>query len=182
MEDDADIPLEDRSDFVINPDFCNRSKGHVSVMRCYLYRMYCQTPPTSLCSDNTQNLHRSTVERRIPKQCPHPRSNFNLLPTHTTLLILANRQRSGNGDGWTASCVSSFIKILVYHLHIVVPCNTTKECQIWNDGTYCAEGFENIKHTNKTCYCAMMSKLNRKTGACIGELGIIFGPLNIPVL
>ena len=67
----------------------------------------------------------------------------------------------------------------VYYLHIVVPCNTTKECQIWNDGTYCAEGVENIKHTNKTCYCAMMSKLNRKTGACIGELGIIFGPLNI---
>ena len=65
----------------------------------------------------------------------------------------------------------------VYYLHIVVPCNTTKECQIWNDGTYCAEGFENIKHTNKTCYCAMMSKQNRKTGACIGELRDIFGSL-----
>ena len=77
----------------------------------------------------------------------------------------------------TASCQRSFIKISVYHPHIVVPCNTTKECQIWNDGTYCAEGFENIKHTNKTCYCAMMSKLNRKTGACIGEFGNILGPL-----
>ena len=32
-------------------------------------------PPTSvcMCSVNTQNLHRSTVER-IPKQSPHPRS------------------------------------------------------------------------------------------------------------
>ena len=28
----------------------------------YLYRVYCPTPPTSLCSDNTQNPHRSPAE------------------------------------------------------------------------------------------------------------------------
>ena len=33
------------------------------------------------CSDNTQNLHRSTVER-IPKQFTHQRSKVNLLATH----------------------------------------------------------------------------------------------------
>ena len=55
------------------------SKGHgsgcttaLSGVYRYLYRVYCLTPPTSLCSANTQNLHSSTVER-ILKQCPHPR-------------------------------------------------------------------------------------------------------------
>ena len=59
-----------------------RSKGHgsgcttaLSGMHRYLYRVYCLTPPTSLCSDNTQNLHSSTVER-IP---------MNVLATHPTL-------------------------------------------------------------------------------------------------
>ena len=40
-----------------------RSKGHgsgcttaLSGMHRYLYRVYCLTPPASLCSDNTQNL------------------------------------------------------------------------------------------------------------------------------
>ena len=45
---------------------------------------YCLKPPTSLCSDNTQNLHRPTVER-IPKQCPHARPKVNVLATHKTL-------------------------------------------------------------------------------------------------
>ena len=51
----------------------NGRKGHdsgcktdLSGMQSYLYRVYRLTPPTSLCSGNTQNLHRSTVER-IPK-------------------------------------------------------------------------------------------------------------------
>ena len=55
----------------------NRSKGHgsgcttaLNGMHCYLYSVCCQTPPP-LYSDNTQNLHRSTVEL-IPRQCPHP--------------------------------------------------------------------------------------------------------------
>ena len=68
-----------------------RSKGHgsgcttaYSGMHRYLYRVYCITPPASLCSDNTQNLHSSTVER-IPKQCPHPRPKVNMLATHPTL-------------------------------------------------------------------------------------------------
>ena len=67
--------------------FC---KGHgsgcttaLSRMHCHLYRVYCLTPPTSLCSDNTQNLHSSTVER-IPK-CLHPRPKVNVLATHPTL-------------------------------------------------------------------------------------------------
>ena len=38
-----------------------------SEMHHYLYCVYCLTPPTSVCSNNKQNLHRSTV-KRIPKQ------------------------------------------------------------------------------------------------------------------
>ena len=45
----------------------------------------------------------------------------------------------------------------------------TSECQIWDDGTYCAEGEENIKHTNKSCYCAMISQLNKISGECNGR-------------
>ena len=47
------------------------------VAECSYYR----TLPASLCSDNTQNLRRSTVER-IPKQCPHQRSKVSVLTTH----------------------------------------------------------------------------------------------------
>ena len=39
-------------------------------MHYYLYRMYRRTPSTSLCSDNTQNLHSSIVER-MTRHCPH---------------------------------------------------------------------------------------------------------------
>ena len=67
-----------------------QSKSHgsgcttaLSRIHRYLYRVYCLTPPTSLCSDNTQNLHSSTVER-IPKQCLHPRPKVNVLATHPT--------------------------------------------------------------------------------------------------
>ena len=42
------------------------------------------TAPTSLRSDNTQNLHGSTVER-IPKQCPYPTSKVNVLAIHQTI-------------------------------------------------------------------------------------------------
>ena len=63
----------------------NRSKGHgsgcttaLSGMHRHLNHVYCRTPPTSLCMDNTQTLHRSAVEQ-IPKQYPHPRSKVNLL-------------------------------------------------------------------------------------------------------
>ena len=59
-------------------------KGHgsgctraVRGMHRYLYRMHCLTPPTSMCSDNTENLHRSTVQ--------HPRPKFTVLATHQTL-------------------------------------------------------------------------------------------------
>ena len=45
--------------------------------------MYYLTTPTSLCSDNTQNLHWSTVER-IPRQCP-PRSKGRCDGKHRTL-------------------------------------------------------------------------------------------------
>ena len=69
----------------------DRSKGHgsgctiaLSGMHHYIYCVYCLTPPTSLCSDNTQYLHRSTVDR-IPKQCPNPRSKVYVQATHHTL-------------------------------------------------------------------------------------------------
>ena len=55
---------------------------------------------------------------------------------------------------------------------IPVPCNMTSECQIWDDGTYCAEGEENIKHTNKSCYCAMISQLNKISGECNGRFDL----------
>ena len=65
----------------------SRIRGHgsgcttaLSGMHRYLYRVYCPTPPTSLCSDNTQNLHSPTLER-ISK-CPHPRPKVNALGTH----------------------------------------------------------------------------------------------------
>ena len=48
----------------------------------------------------------------------------------------------------------------------------TSECQIWDDGTYCAEGEENIKHTNKSCYCAMISQLNKISGECNGRFDL----------
>ena len=48
----------------------------------------------------------------------------------------------------------------------------TSECQIWDDGTYCAEGEENIKHTNKSCYCAMISQLNKISGECNGRFNL----------
>ena len=58
----------------------NKGKGHgsgcitaLSGVHRYLYCVYCRTPPTSLYSDNTQNLHRSTVEW-ISRQRHHPRS------------------------------------------------------------------------------------------------------------
>ena len=66
----------------------NKSKSHgsgcttsISRMHRYLYCVYCLTPSTSLCNDNRQNLHKSTVER-VPKQCPHPRPMVNVVATH----------------------------------------------------------------------------------------------------
>ena len=49
-----------------------------------IYAVYCQTPATSLCSDNTHIVHRSTVER-IQKLRPHPRPEANALETQQTL-------------------------------------------------------------------------------------------------
>ena len=79
----------------------NRSKGHnnskgygsgCTTARSRIQRFftaYCLTLPSSLCSNNTQNL-RSTVDW-IPRQCPDPRSKVNMLATHQTLsFILAN--------------------------------------------------------------------------------------------
>ena len=70
----------------------NGSKRHgngcttvLSGMYRFLYHVYCLTPPTSLFSDNTQNLH-SSMER-IPKQCPHPTPKVNVLATHQALKI-----------------------------------------------------------------------------------------------
>ena len=69
----------------------NRSKDHgsgcatvLNIIHCSLYHVYCLTQSTSICSDNTQILHRSTVEG-IPKQCPHPRPKVNVLATQRTL-------------------------------------------------------------------------------------------------
>ena len=65
----------------------NRSKGHGSGCTTALHginRVYCVRPPTSWCSDNTQNLHGSTVEW-MPKQCPHSRPTVNVLAHHPTL-------------------------------------------------------------------------------------------------
>ena len=53
-------------------------------LHCSIYCMYCLTPPTSLCSDYTENLHRLTVEL-IPRQCPYPRSKVIVLATYQTL-------------------------------------------------------------------------------------------------
>ena len=82
----------------------NRSKGHgsgcttaLSGMHRYLYRVYCLTPPTSRGSDNTQNLHSSTVER-IPKY-PHPRPKVNVLAT----FILFKERRTFKNWKWTTS-------------------------------------------------------------------------------
>ena len=69
----------------------NRNGGHGSgcttnfrgVQR-YPYCVYCLTPPTYLCRDNTHSLHRSTVEQ-VPQQCPHPRSTVNALATPRNL-------------------------------------------------------------------------------------------------
>ena len=76
--------------YLYSKDF-NRCNGHemgcttaLSGMRRYFYRFYCLTPPTSLCSDNTQNLHRSSVER-TPRQCPHSRWKVSVLATNQTL-------------------------------------------------------------------------------------------------
>ena len=52
------------------------------------YCAHCLTPPTSLYSDKTQNLHSSTVEP-IPKECPHPRAKVNVLATHPTIAYSA---------------------------------------------------------------------------------------------
>ena len=72
----------------------NRSKGHgsgcktaLSGMHLYLSRVYFLTPPSSLCSDNTQNLDRSMVGW-MPKQCPHQRPNLLLLWGTNSLLPL----------------------------------------------------------------------------------------------
>ena len=45
----------------------------MAVQHSYHHCVYCRAPSTSLCSDNTQNLYRSTVEQ-IPK---HLRSKVN---------------------------------------------------------------------------------------------------------
>ena len=69
----------------------NRCYGHemgcttaLSGMHRYFYHFYCLTPPTSLCSDNTQNLHRSSV-KRTPRQCPHSRLKVSVRATNQTL-------------------------------------------------------------------------------------------------
>ena len=64
-------------------------------MHRYLYSVYCLTLPTSLCSDNTQNLHRLTVEK-IPRQCQHPsmiKIKGQYAGNKPITLILANRPR-----------------------------------------------------------------------------------------
>ena len=86
--------------------------------------MYCLTPPTSLCSDNTQNLHRSTVER-IPRQCQHPRWKVNVL---SNTLILANQKyhfRYSIGKSKTNIKVSNFVYYLSVHVH------TCTDCILW---------------------------------------------------
>ena len=77
--------------FSVHNLLINRSKGRgsgcttaLSTMHRYVYRVYCLTPATSLCSDNTQNLNISTVEQ-IPRQCPHPRPKVNMLASHPTI-------------------------------------------------------------------------------------------------
>ena len=65
----------------------------------YLYRMHCLTSPASMCGDNTQNLHGSTLEWK-PKYSPHPRSKVERNPRQwskikgqcaVSIWILANR-------------------------------------------------------------------------------------------
>ena len=63
--------------------FCTFCLLEVRAMHRYLYRVYCLTPPTALCSDNTQNLHSSMVVW-IPKS-PHPSPKVNVLATHPSL-------------------------------------------------------------------------------------------------
>ena len=98
LNDDTNLTLKSKSlihhpqklQFIILSLLFNRSKSHgsgttaLSVMQCYIYRVYCLTPPTSLCSDNVHNLHISTMER-IPRQRPHPRPEVNVMATHPTL-------------------------------------------------------------------------------------------------
>ena len=66
----------------------NRSKGHcsgcktaLSGMHRYLYRVYYLTPPTSLCSDNTQNP--LCIEQYV-----QPPTNT---PSHSVVCILVHR-------------------------------------------------------------------------------------------
>ena len=65
----------------------NRSIRHgsgyttaLSGMHRYLNGVYFRTPSSSLCSDNTRDLDRSTVER-----IPNTKPTSNVLATHQTL-------------------------------------------------------------------------------------------------
>ena len=64
----------------------------LSGMHRYLYHVYCLTLPTSLCSDNTQNLHSSTVER-ILKTVPASKTKDKCAGNTPNTFILANRLR-----------------------------------------------------------------------------------------
>ena len=62
-------------------------------MHRYLDCVYC----LSLCRDNTQNLHSSTVGR-IPRQCPQPRPKVNVLATHPTHVFQQEYELSTQSD------------------------------------------------------------------------------------
>ena len=79
----------------------NRRKGHscgcttaLSGMHRYLYRVHCKTPPTSLCIDNTQNLHRSTMKLTHTRTVPVSKTKSQCAGTTPNTLISANRPKS----------------------------------------------------------------------------------------
>ena len=53
----------------------------------------------NLCSDKTQNLHRSTV-KRIPRQCTHPRQKVDVLATH---LYTSPQRDASVSSAWVLS-------------------------------------------------------------------------------
>ena len=63
-----------------------------------------------LCSDNTPNLHRSTVEQ-IARQCLHPRSKVNELATHQTYIDLS-QQADISIVNSTTNCYSYYLNAL----------------------------------------------------------------------
>ena len=92
-------------------------KGHgsgcktaLSVTHCHHYRVYCLTPPTSLCSDNTQNLHQINGGTDT-KTVPTTKTKGQCAGNTPNTLILANRPRSDNGSLYSWGFAVSFVQL-----------------------------------------------------------------------